>query len=409
MNLLIYLATFLIPFYFFRFSFGAVKTNIFEAAVLLAFAAVLTRVIRNRAGIRFSSLRFVLFLTTALVSVAVASDHYNALGIFKGWFLIPALYAWSVANGIGRANLSKLSYSLLLSTLLVSFWAILQRLGAVRLAAYQVGDSSFFQYLNPEHFRAFGPFESPNYLAMFLVPALFLSLPVFGLARNNRERLTLACIMVPVLIAIFLALSRAGLLALALTLALGALVFFSRQKALVANLPGQRLVPAAKVALALGLAATLVWVGLNTPLGRPLSDIDRSRLDIYNYSMALLRENWLFGLGLGGYEGAIAAATENDIGFRRYLLTYALHPHNLYLALWLNLGFWGLLAFFGLLGRFFRRARRQWGTAKWAAVLALVAILIHGFFDTTYFKNDLAALFWLALALIEVNNEPSAG
>ncbi|PIS07344.1 hypothetical protein COT78_04275, partial [Candidatus Berkelbacteria bacterium CG10_big_fil_rev_8_21_14_0_10_43_13] len=35
-------------------------------------------------------------------------------------------------------------------------------------------------------------------------------------------------------------------------------------------------------------------------------------------------------------------------------------------------------------------------------MMAMAAILIHGLFDTTYFKNDLSSIFWLIIALAEV-------
>ncbi|MDO8444025.1 MAG: hypothetical protein Q7S80_00785, partial [bacterium] len=95
--------------------------------------------------------------------------------------------------------------------------------------------------------------------------------------------------------------------------------------------------------------------------------------------------------------------SKNDIDFQVKTLPSALHPHNVYLAMWLNLGILGLIIFVIMVVNFFRRL---WPQRNYYLALCLMAamsaILIHGLFDTTYFKNDLSAIFWLILAFAEL-------
>ena len=85
-----------------------------------------------------------------------------------------------------------------------------------------------------------------------------------------------------------------------------------------------------------------------------------------------------------------------------------LYPHNLLLAVWVELGLAGLLIFLTILYQFFRACfspphggrgnARGWGLRA-GLVVALSVILIHGLVDVPYFKNDLAMLFWVIVAL----------
>jgi len=83
-----------------------------------------------------------------------------------------------------------------------------------------------------------------------------------------------------------------------------------------------------------------------------------------------------------------------------------LYPHNVFLAMWSELGILGLVAFMLLLGTLLWRGWRAYGAADgfarpllWGTSAAFIAISVHGLFDTPYFKNDLAIEFWVVAAL----------
>ena len=82
----------------------------------------------------------------------------------------------------------------------------------------------------------------------------------------------------------------------------------------------------------------------------------------------------------------------------------ALHPHNLFLAAWLYGGIFGLAGFIGILWGVAKKIKvglRSDDRAFYLAVAAFFAVtLAHGLVDTTYWKNDLALLWWILVALL---------
>src|SRR5690242_6261168 len=97
MLILIGLTTFLIPFYFLRFSLG-VPTNIFEVAVVVSFIVFLIHRTKAQTYFKWGSWPIYLILFFATVALVVSHGSVAALGIWKGWFIIPYLYYLLVIN-----------------------------------------------------------------------------------------------------------------------------------------------------------------------------------------------------------------------------------------------------------------------------------------------------------------------
>ncbi len=439
------LAIFLIPFYFFRFSIGPLKTNIFEVAVFLAFASCIClcviaspmffegrgnlfdRLLRRKdtprndrekipAKFTFGSLWPYLFLLIAFISIFIAPDKTAALGIFKGWFVVPVVLYWLIINLFGchscesrnlkipdqvrddktKAVLS-LVWPLFAAATVIAVWGMLQGFGLITTLFYQKGDPSFAQYLGPSNFRLFGPFESPNYLAMFLVPVIFLVLPLlYVFQKKSRSFYLFAVILFSLMLSTLMFTgSRAGLIAFfvpfILILLVKVRILFKQ------NSPKRWL--AAVATSAVILMSLLYYTGAAS--GR--AESNSSRLQIYHYALEIGRAHPVSGIGLGGFQTKITEVSINDADFVKNTLSYALHPHSIYLAMWLNLGILGLIIFLILIVNFFRQL---WPQRKdivvTCLITAMLAILIHGLFDTTYFKNDLSAIFWLIIAVGEI-------
>jgi O-antigen ligase len=128
---------------------------------------------------------------------------------------------------------------------------------------------------------------------------------------------------------------------------------------------------------------------------------DSIRLDIYRYSITMVKENPVFGIGLGSFQQKIDQISATDANFQQFGIPYALHPHNLFLAMWLNLGLAGLAVFIILLWQIIQNLFKDKTEPflKSCIFATLIAVLVHGLFDTTYFKNDLSAIFWLIFAM----------
>lgn len=387
MQYLIYITVFFIPFYFLRFVILKIPTNPFEIAVLITFIAAIVLAVSHK-SFKWGPIWPYLLLVTSGSAVLLSDSFISGLGIFKGWFLIPFLLYLSIINTFDQESLNKLSIPLYFSILVISSWAIMQKFGIITTLFYQKGDPSFDQYLTT-HFRVFGPFESPNYLAMFIVPAALLSIPIFNLVQNRIVKILVALTFLAPLFTLFLSGSRAGLIGL--VFAVLVYLFISKKDRFLDSVI---ISTGLAVVVFLALAMAAYKYGFN-----PTSDA--VRIEIYKYSWQLVKGNWLFGLGAGNFYDRIAAINPMADTFRTFALPYALHPHNVFLAFWLNLGLAGLILFIVNLIWFFKVMIQNYSkTYVWGvALMAMIVILIHGLFDTTYFKNDLSALFWLTMAI----------
>lgn len=441
-NILLFITVFLIPFYFIRFDILSIPTNIFEVAVLLLLVVFVTQNLKpktqNSKTLIYYSLFVILFFLSFLIGASKAGFSLDSLGIVKSYLIVPVIFAYLIGEhyhpaspkelrGASRSilqiqadekrnslilqpktqNLKPIFLGLYVSLLVVSLWAILQRLDVINTLFYQIGDASFNQYLG-ENFRAFGPFESPNYLAMFIVPILYLTIGTnlkFKIYNLKLWNVIFYLSLILPLIALVLTKSRAGLIALVVSVSL--LVIFWLYKKLKSKVAKVSLVIFSFILYSLFFILLLKF-GL-----RP--ETDSARLEIYSYSWQMIKQNPIWGVGLGNYQEYLSTIGVSD-SFREIVLPYAYHPHNLFMGLWLNLGILGLLSFVAFVlyllinttkflylslaknaDKNLDNSNNVFSTILFA--VSIIAVLIHGIFDTTYFKNDLSAIFWLAVIL----------
>ena len=282
----------------------------------------------------------------------------------------------------------------------MSGWAILQKIGIVTTAFYQNGDLGFLEYLNQG--RVFGPFESPNYLPMFLIPMAFLSIPAGEKIKNWIARALYHLLYVLPIAAVFWSNSRAGIITLVICL-----LFFLNYRFLNILKAHHRTPFKWHIFAACWLAVNLISISFVIKYLTDNVGSDAIRAEIYHYSVYhLLPTHWLFGLGLGNFLPAIAGISLNNVSFQQFGLAYSLHPHNLFLAVWLNLGLTGLLSFVFIVIKIFQNAFSTDHIYRGPIVAAAFAVLIQGMFDTTYFKNDLSAIFWLVFVLATIISVP---
>ncbi len=115
----------------------------------------------------------------------------------------------------------------------------------------------------------------------------------------------------------------------------------------------------------------------------------------------MLRDHPIFGAGLRSYTQVVTPYVTQRFNAQ-------LHPHDLWLAMWSEVGLLGMLAFAAMLAillwkgwRGFAAAGGLYRAVLWGTSAGFVAVLVHGIFDTPYFKNDLSLEFW-TLAALEV-------
>ncbi len=140
---------------------------------------------------------------------------------------------------------------------------------------------------------------------------------------------------------------------------------------------------------------------------------------------------FVLGSGLAGYQKAVKPFhqegiffnKDNDPDFRRKIVIFDkkykaehwqpveiyLYPHNIILNFWTEIGLLGAFLFLWLMIKYIDEALflRQYSTKYEQGVLlglagAMVVVIVHGLVDVPYFKNDLAALFWILFACLSI-------
>jgi putative inorganic carbon (HCO3(-)) transporter len=176
--------------------------------------------------------------------------------------------------------------------------------------------------------------------------------------------------------------------------------------------------PRRKLLLAGCLAALVVAVVLPPVRHRVTNELNSSnpanslvtRAYLWHATLDLIEARPFAGAGLADYQTVILPyrARVHDPSTQGHV-----YPDQLELDFWVELGVLGLVAllgFFAELVRYLAPAVRAGPRDHpWAAALALgwAAIIVHGLVDSPYWKNDLAAEWWLLAALVSVAVVPA--
>jgi O-antigen ligase len=144
------------------------------------------------------------------------------------------------------------------------------------------------------------------------------------------------------------------------------------------------------------------------------------RLDIWRSSVNMLRDHPVLGVGPDNFLHYYAPTRKEDLWQREctpgvgYMMPDAgaepclSHPHNEFLDFWLSSGVLGLGAFIWIEIAFWRCALQVWrraGSTLDRVLLlgtmgAMLAGLLHGLVDNSYFLMDLSIIFWLLCAYV---------
>lgn len=380
-------AIFLIPTYIVRISLLGIPTNVSEIAIwIIVTSALLASNGFNEWAAPFTTLpRAVkiwsgLFLVATVLSTLISPHLRTSLGILKGWVITPMAFAWVLyALQPTKQQLYQALYALIASATAISAVAWCMGFTNGRLQAI---------------------YDTPNSLALYVVPILVATLWHIFTQKNHRPILIAAASVQAA--AVLGSQSVAGVASLLVSLAVASLAW------LPAQFKKQAIVG---VATALMLCLLVFWgTGKLAYLLAPLTNsaIHNSatvRLQLWSVSWQLVKENIFFGLGLGTFEPAYQERLHER--FARYsrqpIPEFVFRdPHNWILSFWLNTGLLGLSSFVALNLIALKNMWRTTNPLAQACSLMLVSYLVFGLFDTIYWKNDLAALWWLVGTVVVV-------
>ncbi|MBI3273534.1 MAG: O-antigen ligase family protein [Candidatus Colwellbacteria bacterium] len=324
-----------------------------------------------------------------LIGIFVSSDMQTSLGVFKGWFLAPVLFAITTRSVlVEEKQKQKALWSLALSGISVAvisffYWIFGWLTFDGRLAAF---------------------YESPNMLAMYVTPALLivtlaltydLRLTTYDKKLINNKSLVVGRWSLVVFSFSFLIFS------LVMARSLGAFIGIT-----AAGLFYLSTLYWGKYMDKLGriVIVSIIFIGILLPFPSILFnpwEMGRtslaSRLMIWQASVEMLKNNWLFGIGPGMFQETYLAYQKNFSPFLEWAVP---HPHNIFLATWLYGGLIGLVGLLLILFWFFSKLQKiSTNIYQYLLLSIIIYLLIHGTIDNTLWRNDMAMVFWMMMAL----------
>lgn len=369
-----------LPLYVVRWRVGPFPTTLLELLILVTAAAYVV-VLWTEKRLPWTrtpyDIPILLLLVAGILGIYAAPDHVRAAGIYRAYF-IEAVAMFYIAVDLLRGR-EELRTFLLVAAAGSCVMAVGQVISFVYVTAQghlQLGDAPAF--LN----------TSPNADAMYLEPPLAFATAFALFPSRPRERQVAVVVLGVVFLGIVLTLSRGSYLSMAV---LGGVIVLASQKTWKWRL---RLI---------GALAALALIVLEIPyVNHRFLDLARSvtnRESLYTQAITMLSQRPLLGAGFDGFPIRVAYLRNSGMPVQLY-------PHNVWLTTWSEIGLLGVVVFavivFGLLVRgalALPRAADVYRPLLWGAVGALVLFIVHGMFDSPYWKNDLSVEFWLLAAL----------
>lgn len=418
----------LLPSYLIRFQILSIPVTLLEIMILLALAAWLykdfshlkKRLVGKEKKISYPFAKeIILLLLASFLAVAVSNFSLAALGIWKAYFFEPILLFILVVNVFSNKKKDNIYLALALSVISIVALGIYQKITGNLIT------NSFWAAVETRRVVSF--FSYPNAVGLFLAPIMSLFLGYLYYLDKNKwgQKIVFSCLIILSFLTIVFARSEGAIIAFVAA----AFVFFffaGKKKRVIISV------------LALVLTSViLIFSPLRTTFFEKASLSDLSgqiRLQQWKETTQTIKgKTIIFGNGLSNYQQAIAPYHQEGIffnydGMENFdALVWAtpelrekywqpvevyLYPHNIFLNFWSEIGLLGLLVFMYIMIRavvlgikMFKYYSHKDDKKKYlllGMISALMSIFVHGLVDVPYFKNDLAAFFWLLLALLAI-------
>ncbi|MBM4436611.1 MAG: O-antigen ligase family protein [Actinobacteria bacterium] len=372
---------------------GVFDRPVGETLILMAVAAWILRAAWLRQAPRPAArwtLPMLYLVAAAALAVWFADFQRPALRDFRTVILEPlALFVVLVTTARDRAQGARALTALVAGAVLAS---------GVALALIPAG--AVVTDLAVPRIR--GLFGSPNNLALMLERAVPLGLGLLIATRpGSPARRALTVGLGVLAVTLILTFSRGAWIGALLGVSVAALPFWWR-----ASLRMRALSAAVTAAL---IATPLLTLGFDR-LALAFRGGDAgaaSRAAVWDAAWRMVQDHPIFGMGPDNFL----------YHYRAYLTPTAWrepnlsHPHNIGLDAWLSVGLFGLVALVALVVVFWarwvrvvRRAAAGEHAILFGVAGSMVATLIHGSVDHSYFLPELAAAFWVLAAAVEISH-----
>jgi O-antigen ligase len=417
MSFLLALTLLLTPAYVIKFTLFGLPTDVLMTSVILFWIIFgVWLIVKKTFGKFWASVKSLnkkvlvligLFFIAGIISMFIGGLDRPKLGQFIVLFLQPISIFF-----IGRYLTSKFPNTK--NLLLVTCYLLLILTGAYAIFQYftLTGLPPAWWGNSDEPKRALSFFIHPNFYALWCTPLLAFLIPdVAATVKGQMSGIKCfkAISWIIGALGLFLSLSRAGWFGLAAAILIY-LIFAADKKI-------RKIILSAVIVMVIVIVAIPNFrYRLILPLYGEKSSI--SRLSLWETGWKGVKESPILGLGLTGF-----SHQWNILNTDKGLTDTHNFPHNIFLDLWVETGIIGLISLIGLIGLYIYRGlrgasppqlvRRSFSEGgvmgrapgevdfmPLAISLFLIALIVQGQIDNPYFKNDLAMVFWIILALV---------
>ena len=388
-----YLVVAALPAYIISFRFGPLPSTFLEVMILILFFVLLIRKKIDWKKIYRQPFFWPLaaILIISLFSAVISPNRLGGLGIWRAYFLESLIFFICLLSlSKTRKELQGIFWALGASALYLTIFSFWQK-----FSGWAVPQA----FLKPDGTvdRVVSVFGYPNALGLYLGPIIILFTGWLAMGEKKLWPLIFKIAVITFsFTTIVLAQSEAAILAV-LAVWFLLLLYFKKTRI---------------IALILLVISAIILVAdssLRAFIFEKIFLHDWSgivRRQIWTETINMLRDHWIFGAGLAGYQTAIVPYHTSANWMEIYL-----YPHNIIMNFWSELGLLGLLAFIWLGVKYFwMNIIGVWrSTSAWAKLMSVTLIavmlemIIHGLVDVPFFKNDLSVLFMIILAVAVIN------
>ena len=271
-------------------------------------------------------------------------------------------------------------------------------------------------YVNPEDVltRVYGTLKpyNPNLFAAYLIAGFPAVLAFFAICIKKCKIKSTIFSLIWVLICalvIFLTGCRGAYIALFIIL-LG--IVFASYQVIFNDFCSEKLKTIWKSALAVCTIGSVSFLALNHGILHRIMSIfilrgDSStsfRMNVYNSAIQMFQDNWLCGIGVGN-------KVFREI-YGLYMLSGfdALSCYCVFLEMAVESGILSLMAYLMFLGSllfagircFLQSKNYNYKVLLFITFISIVAVMVHGFVDTVYFRPQVQYVFWTMVAILTV-------
>lgn len=386
-----------LPSYLLRLSFYSWPSTFLELMIWILFFVWLSKDnLYKKINFNFSkkninkiprAWQFILLAWLFVSAVAVLVNFsFSSIGLWRAYWLEPMMvFLIFVYNIKTKEDVY---------FLLKAFGVLISGLFVISIFQYFSEWNLPDAYNYPNQKRLTAVYSYPNALALISAPIAGLYFALWAEQKKELKNIFFFLIFIFGLALSFLAFSEGAIVAIIFSVLIY-LLFAKKTK--------KYATPVIFIGILMGTSILSIndyYNNFKQQLFEPELNLSATSLEIrsnqWQETIWMLRDNFIFGSGIDGYQQAMEPYRQFD-----WIETY-LYPHNIFLNFWTEMGFFGLLLFVLILYYIIFSLKKLFLSKNgfaWPLAIAWLTWFVHGLVDVPYFKNDLSVLFFILLAL----------